>query len=128
MGGTWGDNQNQRPDIASRAPISARPDALLPERRVTTNPLPGRARWAIPLGLRQHLVRKEKTMWRETHDGQHVINMGMVERLSIEEVKKGRHHDDRYMVTAYLPSGGSFELSAHRMPDEARDALRELIG
>jgi hypothetical protein len=56
------------------------------------------------------------------------VNMRMVEWLSIEGLGGGRHPDDHYAVKAHLPSGESAELSAHRTPEEARDALRELIG
>jgi hypothetical protein len=67
-------------------------------------------------------------VWREAHDGQQVVNMDMVEWLSIEELGGGRYPDDKFAVKAHLPSGESAELSAHRTPEEAREALRELIG
>ncbi len=66
-------------------------------------------------------------MWRQTNDGQ-VVNMDIVERLSVEELGSGRHPDDKYAVTVHLPSGKSAELSAHRTAEEAMGALRELIG
>jgi hypothetical protein len=72
--------------------------------------------------------RRERVVWRETDDGQKAVNMRMVEWLSIEELGGGRHADDHYAVKAHLPSGESAELSAHRTPEEARDALKELIG
>jgi hypothetical protein len=45
-----------------------------------------------------------------------------------EPVVLGGHPDDRFVVTAHLPSGASVTLSAHRNPDDARRAMRELIG
>jgi hypothetical protein len=72
--------------------------------------------------------RGGEAVWRETRDGQQVVNMDIVEWLSIEELGGGRHPDDKFAVRAHLPSGESAELSAHRSPEEAREALRELIG
>jgi hypothetical protein len=72
--------------------------------------------------------RGGEAVWREAHDGQQAVNMDMVEWLSIEELGGGRHPDDKFAVKAHLPSGESAELSAHRTPEEAREALRELIG
>jgi hypothetical protein len=65
-------------------------------------------------------------LWKETEDGH--VNVDMVERLSVDELPIGGHPDDRFAVTAHLPSGASVTLSAHRDPDDARRAVRELIG
>jgi hypothetical protein len=52
--------------------------------------------------------------------------MDMVESLSVEELPRGGHPDDRYALTAHLPSGESIAISAHRTHDEVLEAFQEL--
>lgn len=64
-------------------------------------------------------------MWVTSRDGRYV-NMDMVESLSVEELPRGGHPDDRYALTAHLPSGESIAISAHRTHDEVLEAFQEL--